>query len=61
MRRGGIGEAVAATAVGRIPRHPRRLRAIDRFIPHGDDASLLRLAGLDAASIEREVRRLSPE
>jgi 1-deoxy-D-xylulose-5-phosphate synthase len=54
---GGAGSAVAeAMAEEGVVRPLLQLGLPDRFIDHGDQAQLLRDAGLDAAGIERSVR-----
>jgi len=54
---GGAGSAVAeALAQAAIVRPLMQLGLPDRYIDHGDQSQLLRLAGLDAAGIERSVR-----
>jgi 1-deoxy-D-xylulose-5-phosphate synthase len=56
---GGFGDAVLEV-VSQIPRTPIRTLRFgipDRFFDHGTRESLLRQAGLDAASIAREVER----
>ena len=56
---GGFGDAVLET-LSRIPSTPIRTLRFgipDRFFDHGTRDSLLRQAGLDAASIAREVER----
>lgn len=57
MRRGGVGEALAArlAAHGGAPR--LTILAADSFVWHGDRASLLRELRLDAAGIADEVRK----
>ncbi len=59
---GGAGSACAEALVElgeRIPMVPiHHLGLPDRFIDHGDHATLLALEGLDAAGIEASVRRL---
>ena len=54
---GGAGSAVAeAMAAEAIVRPLLQLGLPDRFIDHGEQAQLLRLAGLDAAGIEASIR-----
>jgi transketolase C-terminal domain/subunit len=57
MRRGGIGEALAAA----LPEIRVRIAAPTDFIRHGDTASLTKAAGLDAAAIARAVRAADGE
>ncbi|MFO1182207.1 1-deoxy-D-xylulose-5-phosphate synthase [Ottowia sp.] len=55
---GGAGSAVAeALAAAGVVRPLLQLGLPDTFIEHGDPARLLALEGLDAAGIERSVRR----
>ena len=59
---GGAGSACAEALVAlgdRIPMVPiHHLGLPDRFIDHGDHATLLAMEGLDAAGIEASIRRL---
>ena len=59
---GGAGSAVceALTALG-LERRVLLLGLPDAFIDHGDPAKLLAAAGLDAAGVERAIRRVIPE
>ncbi len=53
IKAGGVGEKLAV-ALGNVT-----IRAIDgKFVPHGDRPSLLRLFGLDADSVAREIESL---
>jgi len=55
---GGAGSAVAEwLAAAGVSRPLLQLGLPDRFIEHGDPAKLLALQGLDAAGIERAIRR----
>ncbi len=55
---GGFGSAVSEYFVKEKLPPPAALLGIDdRFLPHGDHASLLKAAGLDAQSVARRVRQ----
>ena len=56
VRRGGIGEEIAALCAGDTAGSRVLIRAIgDEFIPHGDRESLLRHLHLDADSVASEI------
>ncbi len=59
---GGFGSAVleAANEMGYDTTRLRRLGMPDRFVEHGDRGELMRLLGLDAASIAETCRQMSP-
>lgn len=55
---GGAGSAVAeALAAEGLSIDLLQLGLPDRFIDHGEQGKLLQLEGLDAAGIERSIRR----
>jgi 1-deoxy-D-xylulose-5-phosphate synthase len=56
---GGFGDAVleVLSGISNTPIRSLRFGIPDRFFDHGTRDSLLRQAGLDAASIAREVER----
>ncbi len=51
MRRGGIGEMLAA----QIPLPETKIIGVEGFIPHGDEENLRRMLGLDAGSVAAEA------
>ena len=56
MRRGGIGEAIAAMLAARGISMRVEILAVQGFVPHGGAAELRCALGLDAAGIARSVR-----
>ena len=56
VRRGGVGEAIAALCAETAPAQRVVIRAVeDEFIPHGDRKSLLRHLHLDAEAVANEI------
>jgi len=55
MRRGGVGEAVAAL-LGEVGGCPTRILGVEDFVPHGDTETLLARLSLDGDGIARAVR-----
>ena len=56
MRRGSVGEAIAAWIASQPHPIPVRILAADGFVPHGDAAALTQMLGLDGESIAEAAR-----
>ena len=56
MRRGGVGEAIAAMLAQRGKNIRTRILAAEDFVPHGDTDSLRRMLMLDAGSLADAVK-----
>ena len=60
VERGSVGEALAAAVVEAGLRAETRLMNLgEKFIPHGDVATLRRVCGIDADAVENAIRTMT--
>ncbi len=61
MRRAGMGEMIASVLMESGSDARLKIFAVEDFLTHGEIGELYRLCGLDADSIEGEIRRIMQE